>query len=118
MPARSIESGPVREVLARPRHPYTMGLRNAFPDLMSDALELVPIGGSPPDLSRAAAGLPLRAALPVRPGRPARIDPAMIAGNERDHHGRPACRDGEADTLRTAALDPATWQRSSSFATS
>jgi peptide/nickel transport system ATP-binding protein len=29
-----IESGPVREVLARPRHPYTMGLRNAFPDLL------------------------------------------------------------------------------------
>ena len=28
-----VESGPVREVLARPRHPYTMGLRNAFPDL-------------------------------------------------------------------------------------
>src|SRR5258708_13542937 len=43
-----IESGPVREVLARPRHPYTMGLRNAFPALMSDALELVPTGGSPP----------------------------------------------------------------------
>ena len=32
-----VESGPVREVLARPRHPYTMGLRNAFPDLLSDA---------------------------------------------------------------------------------
>src|SRR5258707_8428096 len=46
-----VESGPVREVLARPRHPYTMGLRNAFPDLLSDALELVPISGSPPDLA-------------------------------------------------------------------
>ena len=51
-----IESGPVREVLARPRHPYTMGLRNAFPDLLSDALELVPISGSPPDLSDPPSG--------------------------------------------------------------
>src|SRR5205814_1982231 len=51
-----VESGPVREVLARPRHPYTMGLRNAFPDLLSDALELVPIGGSPPDLREPLSG--------------------------------------------------------------
>ena len=51
-----IESGPVREVLARPRHPYTMGLRNAFPDLLSDALELVPIEGSPPDLAQPPPG--------------------------------------------------------------
>src|SRR4029453_2225163 len=51
-----VESGPVREVLARPRHPYTMGLRNAFPDLLSDALELVPIAGSPPDLREKLTG--------------------------------------------------------------
>jgi peptide/nickel transport system ATP-binding protein len=38
-----IESGPVREVLSRPRHPYTMGLRNAFPYLAASAGELVPI---------------------------------------------------------------------------
>src|SRR5262249_57038843 len=51
-----VESGPVREVLARPRHPYTMGLRNAFPDLASDAATLVPIEGSPPDLRHPPPG--------------------------------------------------------------
>ena len=110
-----VESGPVREVLARPRHPYTMGLRNAFPDLLSDALELVPIGGSPPDLREPLLGLPLRAALPVRPARlqPRHRDRAATAPTTS------ACRrDSEADTLRTAALDPRTWQRSSSFAMS
>ena len=112
-----IESGPVREVLARPRHPYTMGLRNAFPDLMSDALELVPISGSPPDLARSAAGLPLRAALPLRPGR--LHDRRGADRRRREVAPCSAClRDGEADSLRKAALDPATWQRSSSFATS
>ena len=109
-----VESGPVREVLARPRHPYTMGLRNAFPDLLSDALELVPIGGSPPDLrepSRAAASC--RAAR--SPSRACSLDTAM-SGN--GAHQSACRRDSEADTLRTAALDPRTWQRSSSFAMS
>ena len=30
---RIAEAGPMDAVLTRPRHPYTMGLRNAFPDL-------------------------------------------------------------------------------------
>ena len=60
-----VESGPVGEVLARPRHPYTMGLTNAFPDLRAPR-RIVPIEGSPPDLRAPPAGLPLRAALPLR----------------------------------------------------
>jgi peptide/nickel transport system ATP-binding protein len=109
-----VESGPVREVLARPRHPYTMGLRNAFPDLMSDAMELVPIHGSPPDLAEPPPGCRFAPRCPFAEAA-CRTDFALPPSN--DHFS--ACRrDAEADTLRTAALDPATWQRSSSFATS
>ncbi len=109
-----VESGPVREVLARPRHPYTMGLRNAFPDLLSDALELVPIAGSPPDLREPLSGCRFVPRCPF--AQPACGVEAAMNGNG-DH--RSACRrDSEADTLRTAALDPRTWQRSSSFAMS
>ncbi len=37
--------------LTRPSHPYTMGLRNAFPDLQGAASGvLTPINGAPPNL--------------------------------------------------------------------
>ncbi len=99
-----VESGPVREVLTRPRHPYTMGLRNAFPDLLSDALELVPIGGSPPDLREPLSGCRFVPRCPF--AQPACSLDAAMSGNGAHHS---ACRrDSEADTLRTAALDPRT----------
>ncbi|WP_421996601.1 ABC transporter ATP-binding protein [Reyranella sp.] len=109
-----VESGPVREVLARPRHPYTMGLRNAFPDLLADAMELVPIGGSPPDLREPLSGCRFVPRCPfAQPACSLDLPPAAGEGH------RSACRrDGEADSLRIAALDPRTWQRSSSFAMS
>jgi peptide/nickel transport system ATP-binding protein len=112
-----IESGPVREVLARPRHPYTMGLRNAFPDLMSDALELVPISGSPPDLSDPPPGCRFAPRCPFALAACA-TSPALIANGRVRAHASACLRDDEADLLRKAALDPATWLRSSNFATS
>jgi peptide/nickel transport system ATP-binding protein len=103
-----VESGPVREVLARPRHPYTMGLRNAFPDLVSDAMELVPIDGSPPDLREALDGCRFAPRCPF--AEPAcwshSLAPVATGG-----HLSACRRDGEADVLRAAALDPATWMR-------
>ena len=107
-----IESGPVREVLARPRHPYTMGLRNAFPDLMTDAMELVPIGGSPPDLRDAPPGCRFAPRCPfVLETCTTGADGHSLANG----HMSACRRDGEADLLRKEALDPVTWQRSSSF---
>jgi peptide/nickel transport system ATP-binding protein len=110
-----IESGPVREVLARPRHPYTMGLRNAFPDLMSDAMALVPIHGSPPDLSAPPPGCRFAPRCPFAEAA-CRTDYAPPAA--KGGHLSACRRDAEADQLRTAALDPATWQRSLSYAAS
>ena len=102
-----VESGPVREVLAHPRHPYTMGLRNAFPDLLSDAMELVPIHGSPPDLREPLAGCRFAPRCPF--AQPACITDGFVAVTT-DGHLSACRRDGEAQSLRTAALDPATWQ--------
>jgi peptide/nickel transport system ATP-binding protein len=107
-----IESGPVRDVLARPRHPYTMGLRNAFPDLLSDALELVPIHGSPPDLRDPPAGCRFAPRCPFAEAA-CKTDVIPLAGNGHQQHLSACRRDGEADLLRQAALDPATWQLSS-----
>ncbi|HTR86378.1 MAG TPA: ABC transporter ATP-binding protein [Reyranella sp.] len=106
-----VESGPVREVLARPRHPYTMGLRNAFPDLLSDALELVPIYGGPPDLGATLDGCRFAPRCPFAQDS-CRAGTAALADAAAESH-RSACRrDNEADQLRAAAMDPATWQHS------
>jgi peptide/nickel transport system ATP-binding protein len=111
-----VESGPVRAVLGQPRHPYTMGLRNAFPDLAADTLDLVPIDGSPPDLRAPPPGCRFAPRCPFVLAActhgTAALDQAA------DNHASACRRDAEADDLRIAAMDPGTWQRSSSFATS
>jgi peptide/nickel transport system ATP-binding protein len=94
-----------------------MGLRNAFPDLMSDALELVPISGSPPDLSDPPPGCRFAPRCPFALVA-CTTDQAVVAKGDSQDHVSACLRDGEADQLRKAALDPATWQRSSSYATS
>ncbi|MBI4957168.1 MAG: ABC transporter ATP-binding protein [Myxococcales bacterium] len=47
---RIVEAGPAREVLRRPRHPYTLALLRAVPrvDAEADAEALVAIPGAPP----------------------------------------------------------------------
>jgi peptide/nickel transport system ATP-binding protein len=103
-----IESGLVREVLSRPRHPYTMGLRNAFPDLVSEGMELVPIDGSPPDLRATLTGCRFAPRCPfVEPACRSRAPAPVVT----DGHLTACHRAGEADGLRAAALDPATWIR-------
>lgn len=47
------ETGPL---LRQPYHPYTLGLKNAFPRLRGPFQELISIPGSPPDLLHAPAG--------------------------------------------------------------
>jgi oligopeptide/dipeptide ABC transporter ATP-binding protein len=47
-----VESGPTREMLTQPQHPYTIGLLRSVPRLDEDKdTELVPIGGAPPVLT-------------------------------------------------------------------
>ena len=43
-----IEAGPSEAVFARPAHPYTIGLQNAFPDLGDARQDLISLPGSPP----------------------------------------------------------------------
>jgi len=54
---RIVESASARDLYARPSHPYTRGLLASVPRLDGDATQrLVPIEGSPPDLSRLPPG--------------------------------------------------------------
>lgn len=47
---RIVEESNAKDIISNPRHPYTMGLRNAFPDIEADAQDLVSIPGTPPEL--------------------------------------------------------------------
>ncbi|MBO1073453.1 dipeptide ABC transporter ATP-binding protein [Roseomonas marmotae] len=69
-----VEDAPVAGLFAHPRHPYTVGLLRSVPSSVESIDALMPVGGSPPDLRRAA--LPLQRALrappaPLRCPRPA-----------------------------------------------
>ncbi len=54
---RVVESGPVKQVLGRPAHPYTLALMQSAPQARSGG-RLNPISGSPPDLARLPQGCP------------------------------------------------------------
>ncbi len=52
-----VETGPVIDVYAQPRHPYTRGLLGSVPDFEAGRTRVpAPIGGSPPDLSAPPPG--------------------------------------------------------------
>jgi len=53
---RVVEYGDVDSVIRNPQHPYTVGLKNAFPSILSDDQQLVSIGGNPPTLVEPEVG--------------------------------------------------------------
>lgn len=61
---RIVEEGPALEVLKRPRHPYTLGLLRASPQLVRHKLE--PIPGSVPALTAMPPGCAFEPRCPVR----------------------------------------------------
>jgi peptide/nickel transport system ATP-binding protein len=51
-----VEFGPTAELFREPKHPYSVGLLQAFPSLRGERRELTGIPGSPPDLRRPPRG--------------------------------------------------------------
>jgi oligopeptide/dipeptide ABC transporter ATP-binding protein len=60
-----VETGPVSEVFAKPRHPYTKGLLNSVPVNARRGDELKSIGGTPPDLQAIPEGCVYQARCPL-----------------------------------------------------
>ena len=105
---RIVESGPTDAVLARPAHPYTMGLMNAFPDLEGATQALAPIRGSPPDLHDPPPGCRFAPRCPFAIQPCLDIDPSTI---ELEPGHTAAChRAAEAPALRAMARTPEIWQ--------
>jgi oligopeptide/dipeptide ABC transporter ATP-binding protein len=75
---RIVETGPTREVLRHPRHPYTTGLLRSLPRLdRPRQAALTPIEGAPPDLAAVPAGCPFRPRCARAIDRCATVDPPL-----------------------------------------
>jgi oligopeptide/dipeptide ABC transporter ATP-binding protein len=51
-----VESGPIKQIFARPQHPYTIGLLGSLPRMDETGEELQFIEGAPPDLLQLPRG--------------------------------------------------------------
>ncbi len=68
---RIVEEGDLLQVYTSPRHPYTQGLLRSMPAIPAGASDdtrkrLIPIPGSPPDMSDLPPGCPFAPRCPVR----------------------------------------------------
>ena len=108
MPAASSSAPPSATSSSEPRHPYTWGLHDSIPPLDGARPRRLPsIPGSPPSLTRPAAGLRLRAALPV-PLRDVRRAPGArrrCAAMRPPATSRPRTAPGRARARRRKRLD-------------
>lgn len=66
---RIVESGDVRTIFSRPRHPYTRGLMASLPQSTDVRQPLRPIPGSPPDLGAIPGGCPFHPRCVLAQGR-------------------------------------------------
>ena len=77
---RVMEYGPTEEVLNDSSHPYTIGLKNAFPtlDRRSNMDRLVSIPGSPPDLRNAPDGCRFASRCPFATDKCGAVEPPTV----------------------------------------
>ena len=103
-----VEDCDTATLLNEPLHPYTMGLKNAFPDLHSAGTgTLTPIAGSPQDLANPPAGCRFAARCPFAIDQCRVEEPAL--SEEAPGHSVACHRAEEAPVLREQAKQPDTW---------
>jgi peptide/nickel transport system ATP-binding protein len=87
---RIIEEGPSKEVFLDPKHPYTVALAAAFPEIGDERFRHHPsgLGGDPPDPQEIPSGCSFHPRCPLVFGRCPHVDPTLYpAGTDR----RAAC---------------------------
>ncbi|MRX50550.1 ATP-binding cassette domain-containing protein [Paracoccus sp. S-4012] len=105
-----IEKGPVAEVLVKPRHPYTIGLHNAFPRMPEEGEArppLISIAGGLPNLLNPPPGCRFAPRCPFATER-CRVETPPLRELEPGHSA--ACHYAErAEDFRRLGLLPETW---------
>jgi oligopeptide/dipeptide ABC transporter ATP-binding protein len=109
---RIVEQGSTADLLRRPVHPYTMGLRNAFGDPGQPFRFPVGIPGSlPVDPPRESCGFASRCPFALDTCAIVRPELTDVAGRKAACH-----RSGEAAALLAASTDASTWIASGAVA--
>lgn len=104
---RMVESAPTTALFAASQHPYTLGLKNAFPSILELGRELISIPGSPPDLSNPPKGCGFSERCPFALETCHAQRPALVKVGS-DHLS--ACiRTAEIEYMRDAASKKLTW---------
>jgi oligopeptide/dipeptide ABC transporter ATP-binding protein len=104
---RIVETGSMVDVLEQPCHPYTMGLKQAFPDMRDAHRVLINIPGAPPALDQPLDACLFAPRCPFAQEICRNRTPALrrVAGRE------VACHFAEqAPGFRVRAADPAIWK--------
>ncbi|EMA72665.1 dipeptide ABC transporter ATP-binding protein [Halorubrum distributum] len=103
-----MEQGSVDNVLVNPTNPYTMGLKNSFPEINDDAEDAVAIPGSPPNLNHEPTSCVFKDRCPFATDECSDSHPDLVNLPNRNH--RSACHHvDKAAQMRRDAKDPATW---------
>jgi peptide/nickel transport system ATP-binding protein/oligopeptide transport system ATP-binding protein len=82
-----VETAPTRELIFRPRHPYTVGLLNSVPRVDTENRYLTPISGAPPSLVDPPTGCRFYDRCPLRIDQCRTWDTELLAVGE-EHHAR------------------------------
>jgi peptide/nickel transport system ATP-binding protein len=107
-----VEKGPTLDVLTAPRHPYTMGLRNAFPRMPEEGETrppLISISGGLPDLLQPPPGCRFAPRCPFATALCIAEEPPLAPAGS-GHQSACHYHDRAAE-FRAAALNPATWRK-------
>jgi oligopeptide/dipeptide ABC transporter ATP-binding protein len=106
---RIVETGPIVPVLHQPFHPYTMGLRNAFPRIDDERRQLISIPGNLPSLFDPPKGCRFAARCPFSTEFCQRVDPPLVTVGE--GHSAACHYPDRAEEFRARAERRETWQR-------
>jgi peptide/nickel transport system ATP-binding protein len=101
-----MEQGDTDRVFRTPTNPYTMGLKNAFPEVDEFDEQAISIPGSLPDLTEEPTSCVFENRCPFATEACGASHPDLVAANDQ----LSACHHvDDADAMRERAADPETW---------
>jgi len=101
-----MEQGETYDVFKYPTNPYTMGLKNAFPEVDEFDEQAISIPGSLPDLTQEPTGCVFRNRCPFATEECEDGHPPLV---EAENQVSACYYTDEAEDLRERAADPGTW---------
>jgi len=108
---RIMEIGPMRSVIKNSFHPYTLGLKNAFPNIRNRQTDLISIPGVPPSLLGELKGCRFYSRCPFHTGVCQNVTPPLT-GVGTEH--KAACHHlDKVDSMRSRSVESSTWLKTS-----